>query len=355
MENLQEVQNVGKEFISFPKITLIKQIVQNVNHTAHYVGQDENDQPIYDHTILNPSLKFTGSVKLHGTNAGVCYSRAEGIWAQSRKNVITIEKDNAGFAMFVERNKEAFQELFNQLDEYIVDDNTIITIFGEWAGGNIQKGVAINGLEKFFAIFGVKISITKENRFWLTEDVYSKLKNHDARIFNTLDWETYEIEIDFNNVEKSIQKLIDITDAVEKQCPVGKWFGNEGVGEGVVWLHQSEKFGTIRFKVKGQKHSTSKVKKTVSLDPEVLKSIEEFLEYAVTENRLNQGIETVFTQNGEEMDIKKMGAFLKWVATDIFTEEKDAIVASGLEMKQLGKFISTKARTWFLKKWNTFN
>ena len=91
------------------------------------------------------------------------------------------------------------------------------------------------------------------------------------------------------------------------------------------------------------------------MDPEILKSIEDFIDYAVTENRLNQGIETVFTQNGEEIDIKKMGAFLKWIATDIFTEEKDAIVASGLEMKQLGKYISNKARIWFLAKWNTFS
>lgn len=357
MENLNEEVKVqvGNEFVSFPKITLIKQIVQNVNHTAHYVGQDENDEAIYDHSKTNPTLKFSGTVKNHGTNAGVSYNRVNGIWAQSRNGNITIEKDNAGFAMFVERNKEVFAEMFKQYEHLIKDDTTIITIFGEWAGGNIQKGVAINGLEKFFAIFGVKVSLATDNRYWVPVNDYKELKNHDARIYNTQEFQTWEIEIDFNNVERSIQTLIDYTDEVEKQCPVGKYFGNDGIGEGIVWLHESEEFGTIRFKVKGQKHSSSKVKKTVAMDPEVLQSIEDFLDYAVTENRLNQGIESVFTQVGEEIDIKKMGSFLKWIATDIFAEEKDAIVASGLEMKHLGKYISTKARIWFLAKWNVLS
>lgn len=342
-----------KEFISFPKITLIKQIVQNVNHLAHYIGQDSNDEPLYNYNIPNPTLKFHGTVKLHGTNAGVSYNRIDGIWAQSRNDIITIEEDNAGFAKFVEKNKKVFEDLFKRLEYLIKDDDTIITIFGEWAGGNIQSGVAINGIEKFLSIFAVKVSLSKENRYYLPKEDYSNLHNHETRIFNTVsDFKTWDIDIDFNYVERSIQQLIDLTDSVENECPVGLYFDKSGIGEGIVWVHTSDKYGTIRFKVKGQKHSTSKVRKIVAIDSEILSSVEEFVEYSVTENRLNQAIEVIFTQKSKDIDIKELASFLRWISNDISTEEKDALISSGLSMKQVGSKISTKARLWFLNKIN---
>lgn len=342
-----------KEFISFPKIGVLRNIIQGINHQAHYVGQDENDNPIYDPTKINPSLKFTGTVKLHGTNAGVSYNRVDGIWAQSKNSIITIKNDNYNFAMFVERNKDTFSNLFKSLESHIRDDNTIITIFGEWSGGKIQKGVAINGLKNFLGIFAVKISYSKEDRFFLTNDKWSFLKSEENRIFNVQNWKSYKIEIDFEDVQKSLQKLTDLTNDVEKECPVGNAFGVSGIGEGIVWIHQSDKYGTIRMKVKGEKHSNTKIKKQiVAIDPEVLNNINEFVDYAVTENRLNQAIEQVFTIKNELLDIKKMGDFLRWISNDIFDEEQDVLVSSGLEMKKINKAISLKARNWFLKKWN---
>ena len=41
-------------------------------------------------------------------------------------------------------------------------------------------------------------------------------------------------------------------------------------------------------KVKGEKHSSSKVKKLASVDVEKLNSIKDFVDYAVTESRLEQ-------------------------------------------------------------------
>jgi hypothetical protein len=50
--------------------------------------------------------------------------------------------------------------LFKQIDSKIMETftHTTITIYGEWCGGNIQKGVGITNLEKSFFIFGVKIT-----------------------------------------------------------------------------------------------------------------------------------------------------------------------------------------------------
>jgi len=236
-KNKQTKQINKGTFIPFPKIGALKQIVQTVNHTAHYVGQDDNDDPIYDPTIKNPTLNFSGTVKLHGTNAGVSYSRKEGIYAQSRERTICIDDDNFGFAMFVEKNKDTFMKMFEQLSEYIVDDNTVITIFGEWAGKGIQKNVALNKIDKFFAIFAIKISVSLETRYFLADETVKDFKSIDNRIFNTRDWANWKIDLDFDNIERSISTLVDLTNKVEKLCPVGEYFGINGIGEGIVWVH----------------------------------------------------------------------------------------------------------------------
>jgi hypothetical protein len=82
-------------------------------------------------------------VKLHGTNAGVSFNAPSGMWAQSRENIITPEKDNAGFAFFVHSNETAFMRLFHDVavnNDMDTHKNTI-TIYGEWCGSGIQKGV----------------------------------------------------------------------------------------------------------------------------------------------------------------------------------------------------------------------
>ena len=98
-----------KKHISFPSIEQFRNIVADINRTYNFVGLDENGEAIYDPARPKPVLTFKGTVKLHGTNAGVSFNMLEGMWAQSRENIITPEKDNAGFAFFVETNRGAFQ------------------------------------------------------------------------------------------------------------------------------------------------------------------------------------------------------------------------------------------------------
>ena len=106
-----------KKHISFPSIDQFKTVVSNINRKHNFVGLDANGDAIYDPTKPKPKLKFKGTVKLHGTNFGVCYNEVSGLWAQSRENIITSQNDNAGSAFFVESNKEASLELFNQVKE----------------------------------------------------------------------------------------------------------------------------------------------------------------------------------------------------------------------------------------------
>jgi len=343
-----------KKMIKFPSIEQFRTVVTNINRHYNYVGLDENGDAIYDHTLPKPTLTFKGTVKLHGTNAAVCGNGTSGIWAQSRENIITVEKDNAGFAFFVESYKEVFAAFMGGIVAKLDLDfsKNTISIYGEWCGGNIQKGVGISNIPKSFFIFGVKITphtnteeeLKANPAYWVD---YSYLKAPGVNIYNIDDFPTYSIDIDFNMPALVQNQLSELTIAVEEECPVAKAFGFSGIGEGIVWA--TEVKGIVhRFKVKGERHSSSKVKTLASVDVEKLEGIQKFVEYAVTESRFNQSLENTFPNN-EPIDVKKMGDVIRWVVNDVLKEEMDTMVANNIEPKDVNKYISTKVREMFFK------
>jgi len=149
------------------------------------------------------------------------------------KNIKEIKtSDNAGFAFFVESNKDIFYGLMLHVaeKENINRNNNTISIYGEWAGGNIQKGVGISNLPKSFFIFGVKITPhteteeeLKANPAYWVDSTY--LRAPEVKIYNIDDYETYSIDIDFNMPQLIQNQLSELTIAVEEECPVAKAFG----------------------------------------------------------------------------------------------------------------------------------
>jgi len=343
-----------KKMIKFPSIEQFRSVVSTVNRHFNFVGLDENGEAIYDPSLPKPVLKFKGTVKLHGTNAGVSYNTKAGLWAQSRENIITPEHDNAGFAFFAHTHETEFTKLAFEVsskEDIDLHKNTI-SIYGEWVGKGIQKGVGISEIPKSFFIFGVKITPHTETEeelkgnpeYWVDS---SYIKNEDAKIYNIEDFQTYEIDIDFNMPQLVQNDLSDLTIAVEEQCPIAKHFGVEGIGEGIVWTCEFQNV-VHRFKVKGEKHSSSKVKTLAAVDVEKLNSITEFIDYAVTDSRFNQALENTFLNN-EPIDVKKMGDLIRWVVNDVIKEESDTLAKNGLEPKDVNKYISIKVREMFFK------
>ncbi len=338
-----------KKHIKYPKIEQFRNVVANINRMVSFVGLDENGAAVLDHTIPKPVLTFKGTVKLHGTNASVCYNVANGMWFQSRKNIITVENDNAGFVAFAENKKEVFMNLIREIMlTHKIDTNEFtISIYGEWVGKGIQKGVGISHIEKAFFIFGVKISKPQNKdvkSFWVS---FKNLKNKENRIFNIEDYKTFEVAVDFNMPQLAQNKFAEITLQVEKECPVAKEFGiKNGIGEGVVWT-VNYKNVNHRFKVKGAKHSVTKVKKLANVDIEKLNSINEFISYAVTKNRFIQAKENVF--GDDDIDIKKMGDLIRWIVNDIASEEMDTMKANNLVAKDVNKYISNETRKMFFE------
>ncbi len=344
-----------KRHISFPSIEAYRNVVKEVTLNSTYVGKNEEGYPLYDESIRKPTLIFTGTVKLHGTNAAVCYNNVDGFWAQSREHIITPEKDNAGFARFAIEREHNLKGLIQTiaLEQGINLDENTISIYGEWAGKGIQDTVAISKINRGFFIFGIKVSpravsveeetgLVSEQPTWLAFDGYSSTSDS---VYNILDYPVYLIEIDFNNPSKYTDRLNEWTKEVEDECPVSLAHGVTGLGEGIVFtaFHNGKRYA---FKSKGEKHSVVNTKTPNAVDPEKLKSIESFVEYAVTEPRLHQAIVEVFKE--ETPDIKKLGEIIKWVSIDINKEESDTLEASSLTMKEASGAIARKVKEMFL-------
>lgn len=214
-----------KKMVKYPSIEQFRGVIATVLRQFNFVGLDDDGDAIYDTTKPKPTLTFKGTVKLHGTNAGVSYNTTGGLWAQSRENIITVEKDNSGFAFFVESNKEVFINLINEIvkkSDHTIDVNTkTITIYGEWCGGNIQKGVGITNLPKSFFIFGVKISpivadeeeLKANPAYWVD---YNYLRSPENKIYNIDDFQTYSIDIDFNMPQLVQNQLSELTMQLRK-------------------------------------------------------------------------------------------------------------------------------------------
>lgn len=341
-----------KQHISFPSIEQFRTIVSNINRQATFKGLDENGEAVYDPLAIKPVLVCKGTIKLHGSNSAICFNDTDGMWAQSRENIITVGKDNAGYAMFTESNKEVFKKLFEDIKQkYDIDTNIYtISIFGEWVGRGIQKGVAITELEKSMFIFGLKIAKPGDKDFvayWLDS---SWIKSPEHRIFNIEDYKTYSIEIDFNHPQLKQNEIIDMTLEVEEECPVGKAFGISGIGEGIVFKTEY-KGQRYMFKSKGEKHSgKSKVKVLHVVDDEKIKLCIDTAEKITPTWRLSQMLEKACDlNNGGQLDRSKLGEYIKLVIADIIKEDLDILLEANLEIKDLGKYISDISRRYFFE------
>ena len=310
----------------------------------------------YLYKETKPVLDFYGTIKLHGTNAGIGYD-GQNLWCQSRSNIITTKSDNAGFAFFVECNKDYILELMNRIQtEFSIDlDQNYIVLFGEWCGSSIQRKVGISQFDKMFFIFDAKIVSTKdkEQNYYVDSKLEFIKSNHSNRIYNIHEFKTYSIQLDLNQLEKAQSDIIKIIEEVEADCPVTSALGKNGIGEGVVFRHYYNKTDRFVFKAKGELHSVTKNKEKVPIKVEKNQNLIEFVENSVTSNRFEQALEHIYKLNpelstyGKPYEMKDIRNVIDWVRDDILKEERDTIVENNFEPKQLYPEIAKIASTMF--------
>jgi hypothetical protein len=326
----------------FTSIESFKHIVANVRKYYNKVGK-----PF-------PTLTYTGRVKLHGTNAGVRRTPSGQIIPQSRERIIDVTSDNNGFAFFVETNKEAIAKLF----EGYPQDETV-TLYGEWCGGSIQKGVALNNVPKHWVLFAAKLGVKAEDDIDMPPesfytDVPADLHDNAHGIYNIAQIPSYEVTIDFLSPEPASVILSELTLAVEEECPWGKlMFDVSGIGEGIVWrANEYPNMSRLWFKTKGLLHKgNDKTKQPkIEIDDKQLASIKELVEKILTQGpsgRLEQGL-SYLRENNHELTTHSTGVYLKWVAGDILKEELGTIAASGFDWKRVQGQVMQVARQYFL-------
>lgn len=320
----------------WPSIEQLRTVAKHVRRNHDYSNHTNGT------TLEYPTLLFRGTPKLHGTNAGIRRENGQFV-AQSRKHSITVDKDNAGFAQFVRNCVQSDETAMHELFDSVCSDRDIpITIYGEWIGKGIQNIVAVSELERQFVIFG-----SYNHELDLYVDNRASLHIHDLNIYNILELEPHIVAIDFNDPTEAVTIIENLTLEIENKCPWGAKFGVDGVGEGLVWQCLDNLSATsLWFKTKGEKHagagSKTKQRKVASISVEKMNTISEVVEYVVTPARLNQGLENI-----DEIDIKQMGEYLRWIAGDIMKEELDTIEENGLTWKDVAKFAQSKARRFF--------
>lgn len=312
---MEDVTNSG----FFPSINQFRSVVKAEREWAEY------------HNVVPRKRAYLGTVKLHGTNAGITVNE-DAIIYRSRSREITPDDDNYGFARHMSEHAEAIRACVP----------VGVTVFGEWCGQGVQNNVGISSLPKMFVVFAARLGAE-----WLDPSVIGR--NKSARIFNIRDYPTWERVIDFSAPEQSQNEFIAITEAVEQECPVASAFGHEGIGEGVVWIPvDGDRDDRYWFKVKGEKHSSSKVKVLAAVDVERFRQRDDLVAAILTENRMKQGLDLHVNEFGNALDMRSIGAYLRWVFADVTKEEADTIAASGFEVKDLGKPISDIAKRFYI-------
>ena len=326
----------------FTDIEQLRHVIKRVKGSTVWHLKEKYKEDFDGTKITYPIMDYIGTVKLHGCNSGIVRD-SDGIHFQSREQRISIGNDNYGFANHMTEVGEELNKLFDLVSTNPSDK---ITIFGEWCGKGIQKKVAIKKLEKQFVIFNIHI-----NDEYVPNMRIFELPEHN--IYNILQSRLYHITLDFNNAENVKEEIEKYVDEVDVQCPWGKMFNVEGHGEGIVWCAAADPQNSdLWFKTKGTSHKVSGQKDVVQIDPEVLTSINAFVNYAVTENRLTQAVRVLVEEFGISEDcinMKHFGKFIKWMSIDINKEEFDVLEKNELEWKQVSKPIARRCKEWYEK------
>jgi len=323
-----------------------RNVVKHLINSSQFMGMSDEGEPIYDKLEPKPVVEFTGTIKLHGTNASVGYDHIGNIWAQSKSNIITPLNDNHGFAQFVHKKEEMFHDILKAIT---LGENQVVYLYGEWAGIGIQRGVAVSELEKSFYAFALKMQTLDENNevlrtSYLPVDFKNDIEN---RIFNIYNFPTFKASVDCSEPHVAQNMLVALVAEIEKECPVAKELGVSGIGEGLVFVGDYKE-NRYTFKVKGEKHAgKSKIKKLNKVDDAKINLVNETVNKVLPTWRLDQFFNEVV---GEDTDRKKLGDYIRAVLSDVVKEEIDVLSDAGLTVKDIGKTVSDQARNYFFER-----
>jgi len=298
--------------------------------------------------MLDKDIVFRGKVKLHGQNGGVQITETE-MAVQSRNQFL--DQSNK-LAKLIYSHEKYFRGLFDSSAGY-----KILTVFGEFAGSSIQKGVALSQLKEIiFAVFAIEV----DGSLMINPDEIQKVMTKKSGLptgIHVLPWYTDPITLNFGDektMTTTLEKLNQVVIAIDHEDPwVLQTFNKKGAGEGLVMYPISmcdkngrlakDVFPDFSFKAKGEQHRTVVAESSTSATPSVASGVDDFVKMVCTEARMKQGVENV-----GGLDKKNTGKFVKWVMTDVEKECQSELSASSLTFKQVSGAVNKFASKWFL-------
>ena len=303
----------------------------------------------------NAIVTYRAKIKLHGTCGGIQIHSDGRVIAQSRNQELINGEDNAGFAKWVESNKDKWASIADDTDEEYI-------IFGEWIGPSIQSGVACNKItKKSFAVFAARHLNIEDDTLIIQPYILQDLVKNIPDTY-VLPWHNIALEVNWNNSSEQLTSNVNIINdwvmEVEKNDPwVENVFGVAGTGEGLVFYPCSKEhlglksFKNLVFKAKGEKHKNIKTASPAQVNPEMAVGINEFVDMVLSQSRLEQGASFVGSKDGSIcFDIKLIGKFIAWIIFDVKKETKDELEISNLTWDQVNKTITNVSRSWYLEK-----
>jgi hypothetical protein len=345
------------QYIEYPSIKGYQEAKREIYNTMVQAGSKE-------------PVVFVGTVKLHGSNFSLIYdTNSTEITFQSRNKALsgTDKFFNYESISFPQSPTDTcnlavvFTTFFTTLFTLGAEKGPLaklgnpdqIAVFGELIGGTIQPGVALEKLPLQFVVFDV-CELKAGKRTYLSHEELIQFGEGLRRVARALDaqeilscithYPHFTVSIDaFSEASKqqAQTQLSNTTASVEAQCPVALAKGVSGTGEGVVWrsigaaTRGPEGFG-IRFKVKGDEHTNSKVR---TLNPAnaakalAAQNLEEVCQAVCTDARMKQGLHYLRENDTPEKDRKS--TFMRWVVEDTLKEESDFLREKGYAPDQL--------------------
>jgi hypothetical protein len=284
------------------------------------------------------------SVKLHGTNFGVVLTKDGDVHYQSRNRNITVTSDNAGSAMFAEQRKGDIMKMLLQIRKFVPHGSDVV-LYGEFVGSGIFN-VGVSQLPKSWFIFA--FGWVKDGDSQIVD--CARVAACGDNIYNIHDYYSETFCIDVKSPTSFVDQVKCLVDKIDKQCPVAKEFGIDGVGEGLVFVTYKSGNSSF-FKLKGESHGNTGAKKPHQMKIIDHAQTQSVVQQLVPEWRLEQFFCSVCdTLNGGLPDRKHIGGFIKAVVNDVYDEENQKIIDSGIDWKVLSGGVAKYCREWFLSK-----
>ncbi|MCK5727274.1 MAG: hypothetical protein KAH22_10660 [Thiotrichaceae bacterium] len=237
-----------KRFIGFEKIQQYREIIRELEVAYRFRVEDKDGNETFNMDIALPKYSNVElSEKIHGTNASFSFNSILGMYYQSRRNIITSDNDNMGCASNAFSKEDSLKEIAIDLAEFWDVDlsQNIITVYYEWAGGNIQKKSALTGMSKkalifkHFRVSPIEQKIGKDGteiaNFWLPTRTTKWIDNIDIGFYNVMNFPVLTMDMNFQDFKEDNNLIFSKIEALESNSLVGEMLGVKGnTGEGYV-------------------------------------------------------------------------------------------------------------------------